>query len=175
MMMASHMKCQSIGFLLLMALYISSAPHGPFFLDAMSTSRGTQWRTSMMMNNSNHITCVSSALPLPRTSNSTRTIVTNSRRSFLFQLLRGSAATAASSAFLPYQSLAAETSTSTGMTSSQPFVMTGIQEPWNAIESTVTKLGTSRIRAQELSPLTPSFIPFSVDNELYYGASKIAR
>lgn len=40
--------------------------------------------------------------------------------------------------------------------------------PWKS-PVCVTNLGNSRILAKELSPLNPSLVPFSKDNELYYG------
>jgi len=36
-------------------------------------------------------------------------------------------------------------------------------------QTLITQLGKSRIDATELSPLTPSLVPFAVDNELFYG------
>ena len=40
---------------------------------------------------------------------------------------------------------------------------------WNSQPFLTTKLGKSRILANELTPLSQSMIPFASDNELYYG------
>jgi hypothetical protein len=46
----------------------------------------------------------------------------------------------------------------------------GDASPWYP-QSLITQLGKSRIGAKELTPLSPSFVPFAADNELYYGMS----
>lgn len=40
--------------------------------------------------------------------------------------------------------------------------------PWRK-PNLITQLGKSRIGAEELSPLSPSLVPFASDNELFYG------
>ncbi len=40
--------------------------------------------------------------------------------------------------------------------------------PWKKT-NLITQLGKSRIGAEELSPLSPSLVPFAADNELFYG------